>query len=66
MDILKKFSENSTNKEMKEIITPKAEYMEQFLNYFHKKYKTINNYLNEIGITDTDIKKMKDKYLENI
>lgn len=64
MDSLKKFEKNSTNKNIKEIITPKMEYMEEFLNYFDEKYKTIDNYLHEIGITEEEINKIKNKYLE--
>lgn len=60
-DILKKYEKN---KEIKEIITPKTEYMEQFLNYFEKEYKTINSYLDKIGITEEEINKIKNKYLE--
>lgn len=65
-DILKNIEDNSKDKKIKEIITPKTEYMEQFLNYFDEKYQTIDNYLNEIGITNEDIKKIKDKYLEEV
>lgn len=64
MDTLKEFERKSTDKEIKEIITPKMEYMEQFLNYFNEKYKTIDNYLYEIGITEEEINKIKNKYLE--
>lgn len=60
-DVLEKYGEN---KEIKEIITPKMEYMEQFLNYFDKEYTTINNYLNKIGITEEEINKIRNKYLE--
>lgn len=60
-DRLKKYEKN---KEIKEIITPKTEYMEQFLNYFGKEYKTINTYLNQIGITEEEINKIKNKYLK--
>ncbi len=63
---LKEFEKNSTNKKIREIITPKPEYMEQFLDCFYEKYTTINNYLIKIGITNEDITKIKDKYLENI
>lgn len=62
IDILKEFGEKSENKEMKEIITPKIEYMDQFLIYFNEKYKTINNYLYEIGIKDEEINKIREKY----
>lgn len=64
MDSLKEFEKNSINKNIKEIITPKMEYMEEFLNYFDEKYKTIDNYLHEIGITEEEINKIKNKYLE--
>lgn len=58
--------ENEENRNIKDIITPKKEYMEKFLDYFESKYENINNYLNEIGITNDEINKIKSEYLENI
>lgn len=34
----------------------KAEYMEKTLELFKRKYKTIENYMNFIGLTDDDVK----------
>lgn len=63
-DILKKFEENSEDKKIKDIITPKMEYMEQFLDYFNEKYGAVDNYLNDIGITEEDVNKIRSKYIE--
>ncbi len=61
---LKQVDENSSNQKVLDIITPKTEYMEQFLNYFDEKYHSIDNYLNEIGITKEDIQTIQNKYLK--
>lgn len=63
-DKLEEFEKNSPNRKIKEIITPKIDYMQQFLNYFEEKYKTIDSYLYEIGITEKEINQIKNKYLE--
>lgn len=64
LEKLRDFETKSDNKEIKEIITPKIEYMEQFLEKFNQKYKSIDKYLAEIGIDNEDINKMKNKYLQ--
>lgn len=64
IDKLRDFEAKSENKEIKEIIMPKIEYMEQFLEKFYQKYKSIDKYLAEIGIDSEDINKMKNKYLQ--
>ena len=61
---LNELSKKFKNENMKEIITPKTEYMEQFLQYFEQKYVNINQYLHEIGITDNDINQIREKYIQ--
>lgn len=63
---LDSFVDISVAEQVKEIITPKAEYMVQFLEKFHEKYGEINQYLHEIGITDKEINQIKEKYIEEI
>ncbi len=41
----------------------KLEYMENVLSYLREKYKTIENYLLEKGISDAEILKLKNKLL---
>lgn len=60
---LNELSKKFKDKNMKKIITPRAEYMEQFLEYFEQKYGNINQYLHEIGITDKEIDRIKEKYI---
>ena len=52
------------NKNVLNVITPKKKYMNDFWKSFRKKYGTIKNYLNLIGITNSEIKKMQEKFLE--
>lgn len=62
--ILNCFVKNSENEQIREIVTPKAEYMEKFLDQFYEKYGDINQYLHQIGITDNEINQIKEKYIE--
>ena len=48
------------------IITPKAEHMEKFLDMFHKKYNTIEEYLSQIGLSNGEISKLKNKLISYI
>ncbi|MDP4144951.1 MAG: tyrosine-protein phosphatase [Bacillota bacterium] len=43
------------------IITPKAEYIEKFLDMFLKKYNSAEAYLSEIGLNDAEIQQLKMK-----
>ncbi len=52
------------NKNVLNVITPKKKYMNDFWKSFREKYGTIQNYLNLIGITNSEIKKMQEKFLE--
>ena len=63
-DMLDKIAQASKPKDVKEIITPKAKYMEKFLQYFHEKYGSVNQYLQEIGITEEEINKIKENCIE--
>ena len=63
-DMLDKIAKASKPKDVKEIITPKAKYMEKFLQYFHEKYGSVKQYLQEIGITEEEINKIKENCIE--
>lgn len=63
-DMLNKIAQDSKPRDVKEIITPKAQYMEKFLQYFKAKYGSIKQYLQQIGITEEEIKKIKENYIE--
>lgn len=42
----------------------KAEYLIEFHEGFCEKYKTVENYLLSVGLTENDIRKIKDKLIE--
>lgn len=63
-DILNKYIKESNDKKIKDIIIPKQEYMEKFLELFKEKYSTIENYMNEIGIQNNDIESIRKRYLK--
>lgn len=46
-----------------QLVTPKAEYMREFLKLFHQKYHTIENYLLTIGISSTQIESIKRRFV---
>lgn len=55
--------ENDFSKDIINIITPKKEYVEIFMRLFEKKYSSIENYLELIGIDSKDLNKIKENYL---
>ena len=62
-DMIDTFESHYDKENIREIITPKEEYMRKFLQYFDKKYNNINQYLYKIGITDNEIHVIKEKYV---
>lgn len=62
-DMLDNYIKASNNDRIKEIIFPKIDYMERFLDEFEYKYNSIENYLNEIGIDNEKILKIRHKYI---
>ncbi|MGL4850167.1 MAG: tyrosine-protein phosphatase [Clostridium sp.] len=44
-----------------DIVTPKREYIEQFLDMFHKKYNNVEEYLKKIGLEENEILMLKQK-----
>lgn len=54
----------NSNNRILNIITPKRDYMKEFLKDFAKKYNNIEEYLKLIGVKDNTIKNIKMKYIE--
>lgn len=61
-EFIKKYKQGCT-KEIAEIITPKAEYMQKFLEEFKVKYGNACNYLLTLGVTEEEINKIKEKLI---
>ncbi|MBU3137404.1 tyrosine-protein phosphatase [Clostridium gasigenes] len=49
-----------------DIVTPKREYMEKFLDMFHEKYNSIEEYLLQIGLNNDEITKLRGKLVKGI
>ena len=64
-NILKLICENNKDIDIN-IVTPKAEHMEKFLDMFHKKYNTIEEYLFQIGLSNDEIANLKNKLINYI
>lgn len=62
-NMLDTFAYTYHKEQIREIITPKEEYMSQFLYRFSEKYGDINHYLHEIGIMDNEINRIQEKYI---
>lgn len=62
--MLKDFCMNNINIHS-DIITPKIEYMDSFLNKFYKKYHSVEDYLLYIGLDFIDITNLKVKLIDN-
>lgn len=57
-------SNNPKLEQYRDIITPCEEYADQFFELFNEKYGIVENYLNNIGITNEDITIIRNKYIE--
>ncbi|MGL5381527.1 tyrosine-protein phosphatase [Clostridium sp.] len=58
--LLESFCEENKNVDIN-IITPKEEYMDRFLDLFHEKYNTVDEYLIQIGLSNNEVIKLKGK-----
>lgn len=56
--------DNNFSKEIIEIITPKVEYIYKFFEYLYRKYNSVEEYLNLIGISNEDIRLIRKNYLQ--
>ena len=65
MDNIKKMHEENPNLP-KFLGSSKAEYMEKTLKLFKNKYKTIENYMKSIGLTNKDVKIISNKITTNL
>jgi protein-tyrosine phosphatase len=45
------------------IITPKSEYMEKFLDMFQQRYNSVEEYFFRIGLSDSDVLRLKKKLI---
>ena len=48
------------------IITPKTEYMEKFLDMFQQKYNSVEEYFFRIGLSDSEVLQLKMKLINKI
>ncbi len=62
--ILQQFYSSNKNVDVN-IITPKIEYMEKFLNMFLQKYNIVEQYFLQIGLSDREIMQLKIKLKSN-
>jgi protein-tyrosine phosphatase len=58
--MLQQFCRSNKNVDMN-IITPKMEYMEKFLDMFQQKYSSVEEYFSQIGLTDSEVLQLKAK-----
>ena len=65
MDNIKKIHEDNPNLP-KFLGSSKAKYMEKTLELFKDKYKTIENYMKSIGLTNKDVKIISNKITTNL
>ncbi|SMC27426.1 protein-tyrosine phosphatase [Clostridium acidisoli DSM 12555] len=63
--MLQQFCKSNKNVDIN-IITPKIEYMEKFLDMFIQKYNSVEEYFCEIGLSDGDILQLKAKLINGI
>lgn len=48
------------------IITPKIEYMERFLDMFHQKYTSVEEYLSQAGLKHSEIMELNQRFVSRI
>lgn len=62
--MLLQFCKSNKNVDLN-IITPRIEYMEKFLDMFQKKYNSIQKYLSLIGLSDSEVLRLKTKLISS-
>jgi protein-tyrosine phosphatase len=60
--MLQQFCKSNENVDIN-IITPKTEYMEKFLDMFQQKYNSVEEYFSQIGLSDSEVLRLKTKLL---
>ena len=60
--MLQQFCKNNKDVDVN-IITPKTEYMEKFLDMFQQKYNSAEEYFLKIGLSDSEVLKLKAKLI---
>lgn len=63
---LNDFAKEMNDNEILKIITPKTKTMSDLLNNIQKQYNSIEQYLKSCGLSDEKIKKIKEKYIQDI
>lgn len=63
--MLQQFCKSNKNVDIN-IITPKTEYMEKFLDMFIKKYNSVEEYFSKIGLSDSEVLRLKNKLLNGV
>ncbi len=58
--MIQQFCKSNKNVDVN-IITPKAEYMEKFLDIFQQKYNSVEEYFSQIGLSDSEVLQLKTK-----
>ncbi|GCD10386.1 tyrosine-protein phosphatase [Clostridium tagluense] len=60
--MLQQFCKSNKNVDVN-IITPKIEYMEKFLDMFQQKYNSVEEYFSQIGLSDSEVLRLKTKLI---
>ncbi|GFZ33281.1 protein-tyrosine-phosphatase [Clostridium zeae] len=60
--MLQQYSRSNKNVDIN-IITPKMEYMEKFLDMFFEKYNSVEEYFSKIGLEDSEVMVIKEKLI---
>ncbi|NNU78130.1 tyrosine-protein phosphatase [Clostridium estertheticum] len=61
--MLQQYCKSNKNVDLN-IITPKAEYMEKFLDMFLQKYSSVEEYFSIIGLNDSEVLRLKTKLIK--
>ena len=63
--MLQQFCKSNKNVDIN-IITPKIEYMEKFLDMFIQKYNSVEEYFSKIGLSDSEVLRLKNKLINGV
>ena len=63
--MLQQFCKTDKNVDIN-IITPKTEYMEDFLDKFHEKYNSVEEYFSRIGLSDSEVLRLKSRLINSV
>ena len=63
--VLERFS-NENDENLKDYLGSEGEYIERFVNHIEKKYHGAESYMKKLGLKESEIKTLKESFLENI